>query len=67
MYYSFLYQGIFGLAFLNFLIFWTDLFFSTYLLKSSKNYLIPSQNSKQQFFSDNTTSNKATKENLKSK
>ena len=29
MYYSFLYQGIFGIAFLNFLVFWTDLFFST--------------------------------------
>uniref|UniRef100_UPI0030031A5D Heme attachment to plastid cytochrome c n=1 Tax=Cephaleuros lagerheimii TaxID=2738443 RepID=UPI0030031A5D len=29
MYYSILYQSIFGLAFLNFLIFWTDLFFSS--------------------------------------
>ena len=32
--YSFLYQGVFGLAFLNFLVFWTDLFFSTYLFKN---------------------------------
>ena len=37
MYYSILYQGIFGLAFLNFLVFWTDLFFSTYLLKNYPN------------------------------
>lgn len=27
--YSFLYQGVFSLAFLNFLVFWTDLFFSS--------------------------------------
>ena len=51
MYYSFLYQGVFGVAFLNFLVFWTDLFFSTtkkpHLLKSSKNSLISLKNSKQ--------------------
>lgn len=38
MYYSFLYQGIFGIAFLNFLVFWTDLFFFT----TNKPYLFTS-------------------------
>ena len=49
MYYNLLYQCVFCLAFINFLIYWIDLFFFSFLKKSRSNVMIQENKFKQKF------------------